>query len=277
MLALLLAVSTFVTVPTSPHARAPQDVPFAKAGTNRDPSQRFLDLGSKLDQKGFAVVLGTLSKAKESKREKLEDGKLGGASMVSVVSGTQWFKTQVTGTMLVRELLYGTLPQKAAIQFEQQVARLPDGKEKRQLRDDSGAELVEGTLGAFVVELGAKGMPLQLVRFVPFDSSHYASTDAEAAFAEEMADMVAVNVHVAALRQRLTMLDEARDEAAAKGAREALTDQLGKRPTMKRTEDEILLTVHAAPLEQRAQKALDAAAKSAETTGKSGSDAGKDD
>lgn len=227
-----------------------------RTGMPNGPEQRYVDFAAKIDQKGFAVVIGSLGKKKEGKREKLPDGQLGGGNSVAVVSGTQFFKVVATAALEAQETMHGELPAKPQLAFELQLARMPDGTERRQLMDGKGSPIEDGSYGAFLVEMPPKGKALQLVRFVPFVADHYATTEPKEAFRLELADFVALNRHVANLKAALAAVDEARNEAQRKTALEALKAAVDARPKAQRSEDEGLFATHAGPLEQRAKALL---------------------
>jgi hypothetical protein len=238
----------------------PPQVPGVVAG--KGPAARWVDFHAELDRPALTVVIGTLGKLKEGKRERLPDGKLGGSTASASVSGTQYFKTVATAPVDVQKTLLGAPAEKPSLQFEVQIARLPDGKERRQLTTGSGTPVAEGALGMFVFDPAAKGKSAQLIALVPFDAAQFDGAQwnggrAEAAFGDAMADVVAVNVYLHALEQALAAVDAAKGDDALARARAALKGVLDKKPEMKRTDDDQLLSMHAGPLEARAKKRLD--------------------
>jgi hypothetical protein len=243
MLALLAAV-----------VLSPQ-VPGVVAGTG--PAARWADFHAELDRPGLTAVIGTLGKLREGRRERQPDGKLGGSTASASVSGTQYFKAVATAPIEVQKTLLGAQAEKPSLQFEVQIARLPDGKERRQLTTGSGAPVAEGALGMFVFDPTAKGKSAQLIALVPFDGAQFEGSRPDAAFGEAMTDVVAVNVYLHALEQALAAVDAAKGDDALAKARAALKALLDKRPEMKRTDDDQLLSMHAGPLETRAKKRLD--------------------
>lgn len=250
-----LLVLPFAIV-ASVSSATPQDPPLVRTGMPNGPEQRYVDFAAKVDHKGFAVVLGSLGKTKEGKRERMPDGQLGGGNAVTVVSGTQFFKVVATAPIEAKETLHGDLPAKPQLAFELQLARMPDGTERRQLLDGKGSPIDDGSYGAFLVEMPPKGKAMHLVRFVPFVADNYATTEPKESFRQEIADFVTLNRHVAALKAALAAVDEARDEAQKGVAFEALKAAVDARPKALRPEDEGLFSTHAGPLEQRAKALL---------------------
>jgi len=234
---------------------APQDPAALLAATKPGASDRYVDFHADLERPGLAVVMGTLGKLKEGKRERMEDGKLGGDGAASAVSGTQYFKTTATAPIDVQKALLGAPAQKPQLQFELQIARLPDGKERRQLMTSRGTAIAEGALAMFVIDTAQKGKPAQLLQMVLFDPKAW-DGGKTAPFFDAMTDVVAVNQHVRALEQAIAAVDAQKGEDAIKAAKEALQKLVDKRPEMKRTDDDMLLSTHVAPLEQRAKKRL---------------------
>jgi hypothetical protein len=201
------------------------------------------------------VVVGTLDKWKEGKRERLADGQLGGAGQVASVSGTQYFKVPVTAALRPRKVLHGKA-ETVALQFDVQLARLPDGKERRQVAD--GAPLAEGGLALFVVvPKPKKGFELRQV--IVFDPD--AEKGGEASFVDTMHDYYVVNRRMHALTRALDAADQAKDDAGRKAALATLREVLAAKPELKQPRNDLLLGQHVAPLEQRAEKRLAAASE----------------
>jgi hypothetical protein len=211
------------------------------------PGQRFVDFSDELASPNVIVALGTLGKWKEGKRERLEDGKLGGGAQVAAVSGTQYFKVPVTATLAARATLHGKA-EDPKVAFDIQVARLPDGKEKRQTL--AGAALEEDQLALFVIAPRAKkGHELRHV--IAFDA---ADGNGQEAFADNARDYYTVNRRMHDLKQAMAELERAKDAAVRQTARKALEDLLAQKPELKRVQNDGLLAMHVAPLEQRAKK-----------------------
>ncbi|MBL8755185.1 MAG: hypothetical protein JNK15_17910 [Planctomycetes bacterium] len=224
--------------------------------------QRFVDFSAHLAHPGVCVVVGTLDGWKEGKRERLADGQLGGGGAVASVSGTQFFKVQVTAGVKVRTTFVGK-PTDVKLQFEVQLARLPDGKERRQIA--GGAELADDQLALFVFT-PAKKKGHVLCAAVPYDPKE--EKGGEAAFVDSMRDYYVVNQRMADLVRALDGFDKAPDDAAKKAAAVALRELLDKKPELKVGKNDGLLTMHCGPLEARAQKRLaDAAAADAAKAG----------
>ncbi len=229
---------------------SPQSLPLVQG-----PQQRFLDYSKDLERPTVSVVIGTLGRFQEGRRERLEDGALGGPGARSSVSGTQFFKVPVRTSLQVQEVLAGGKPARTNLEFELQLARLPDGSERRQVIGGNGAPLETGVQALWVVELPEKGKALQLLHVLPRDPR---IDDDPRAFADLCRDFTAINRHVADLRAALAAL-----EAAPKGepgslprALEGLRQVLAARPTLKEPKHDAVLQQHAGPLEARAKQAL---------------------
>jgi hypothetical protein len=212
--------------------------------------QHFVDFSQHLAHPGACVVVGTLGKWKEGKREKMAEGQLGGGAQVASISGTQYFKVPVTAPVKARSTLHGKADG-VVLQFDVQLARLPDGKEHRQVQ--GGTELAEDQLALFVFVPGKKkGHELRAV--VAFDSKVEAG--GEASFVDTMRDHYTVNRRMHELTTALDVLDRAKDDGAKKAARQALQELVDKKPELKNPKHDGLLTMHCGPLEQRALKRL---------------------
>ena len=233
------------------------------------PQMRYVDFSADLDRTSVVVVVGTLGKLKEGKRERLADGNLGSGTANVSVSGTQYFKVPVTATITPRAVLAGKAD-KLQLAFELQLARLPDGKEKRQALTGNGAQLDDDTLALFVVANKPKGKGLELLHVIPFDANTDKGADAEAKFADTMRDFYAVNQRVHDLRERLDAVDKAVGPEAKQKALDALKELYEKKLELRQSANDALVTQHVGPLETRAKKRLDEAGG----TGKGG-DAGK--
>lgn len=228
--------------------------PVNPAAIVRSPQQRFVDFSADLDRVGVLVAVGALGKGREGRREKITDGKLGGGGSVVEVSGTQYFKATVTMPIEVRKALVGTPATKPTLQFELQIARLPDGSERRQLRDAAGTPIGDGLIGLFVLAPEPKGKHLRLLHVLAYDPK--SDPQGEAGFGDFARDVVAVNQHIAALRAGLAAVDAAKGDDAVAAAKKALQGLVDKRPEMLRTDDDVLLGSFVAPLEERARKRL---------------------
>ena len=228
--------------------------PTNPAAIARSPQQRFVDFSADLDRVDVVVAIGALGKGREGRREKIDDGKLGGGGSVIEVSGTQYFKATVTMPLEIRRILDGKPVNKPTLQFELQIARLPDGKERRQLRDAAGTPIGDGLIGLFVLAPEQKGKHLRLLHVIAYDPK--SDAQGEAGFGDFARDVVVVNRHIAALRAATAAVDEAKGDEARTAARTALQELVDKRPEMLRTDDDSLLTSFVAPLEERARKRL---------------------
>lgn len=218
-------------------------------------SPKYIEFSKELEHPSTVVVVGRLGKWKEGKRERLADGQLGGAGAVSVVSGTQFFKVPVTTTLQPRVTFQGKAD-KPTLQFEVQLARLPDGKEQRQVRTGNGASIGEDTLALFVLMQRPKQKGLDLVAVLPFDKEQHKGSDPEAAFVDAMRDVYTVNRRVFDLEHALAAVDGAREDAAKKAALQALKELVDKKPELKVPANDGWLSQYAGPLEVRAQKRL---------------------
>lgn len=217
---------------------------------------RFVDFSKDLADAGVVVVVGPLGKWKEGKRERLADGTLGGAGATSSVSGTQYFKVPVQAAVQVRRTFQGKAD-KPVLGFDVQLARLPDGKEQRQLMTSNAAKLEEGTLAMFVLRERAKGKGYDLVHAIPFARELDKQKDAEAGFVDTMHDFYVVNRYVADLELALQRLDGAAQGKEREDAAKAVKKVLDERPELKQHENDVLWGQHAGTLEQRAKKRLD--------------------
>jgi hypothetical protein len=250
---------------------APQLPPAMAANA----TQRYVDFEPELDHPGFACFVGKLEKLREGRRERLPDGQLGGNGQVAQVSGTQYFKVTTAGQLAVHTTLVGKSPAaRPVLEFEVQLARLPDGKERRQVRTGSGAEVTEGMLALWVVEQSPKTKRFALLHVVPFDARADKGVDPQRTFVDLATDITMVNQRVHDLRKALADCDAGGDQAARNKAMEALRQLLAHAPELRRPEDDGLTSMHAGPFEQRARERVAAADKAAVTPAKEGS--GKD-
>lgn len=237
------------------------------------PQMRFVDFHARLDEPGVVVAIGRLGKWKEGRRERLADGKLGGGTTVSVVSGTQFFQVPVTAT-LAPQLVFGAGKDDDATQkgvrvaFDLQLARLPDGGEQRQSLTGTGARLEPDALALFVLvpaDKGKRKKGLELLHVVPFDRQLDPGPDGEATFVDAMRDFYVVNRRMADLEQALAAVDACGDDAEhAEPKQKALAhlkDLVEHPPELRIGQNDALLAQHAGPLQARAQKRLADAAR----------------
>ncbi|MBM4061196.1 MAG: hypothetical protein FJ265_08890 [Planctomycetes bacterium] len=239
-----------------------QNTPPTAAGL-----MRYVDWSRDLDRPAVAVVVGTLGKWKEGRRERLDEGQLGGGAAVSHVSGTQYFKVPVTAAVAVRAVLFPKM-EKAQLAFHVQLARLPDGKEQRQSLTGNGARLGEDRLALFVLVPKPKGKDYELLHVIPFDPKVDSGPEGELQFLDTMRDYAAVNLRVRDLRAAIAAVDLAKEPARAEKALGALRELLAQKVELKQSSNDGLLGQHVRPLEQRAQQRLDEAAKEAKRTAK---------
>lgn len=221
---------------------------------------RFVDFHRDLARSDVVVVVGTLGKGKEGRRERIADGQLGGLGRVMAIGGTTYFKVPVQAPVQVRATFAGK-PDKPVVGYEVQLARLPDGKEQRQSTTGTAAPMDEGMLALFVMVPGDKKKGLDLVHVIPFDKNVDKGADAEAMFLDTMADFVAVNRRMLELENAIAALDKAADAGGKAKALAALQEVVTHPFQPKVAANDGLVTQHVAPLEQRAKKRIaDAAA-----------------
>jgi hypothetical protein len=233
-------------------------------GAAATPQQRFVDFSRDLARPGVAVVTGRLGKLKEGRRERLPDGVLGGSGAVTVVAGTQYFRVPVETTVTPVATFVGAAGP-VPLAFELQLARLPDGSEHRQARTGTGASLAEGTLALFVTAppepgRGKKGKAHTLLHVIAFDAAADAGSDAQHTFVDAMHDVTTVNRRMHDLQVALDAHERAAPGEAKAAATKVLQDLLAAPPTLRQAANDALLTMHVAPLEQRARQRVGAAA-----------------
>jgi hypothetical protein len=222
-----------------------------------DTGPRFVDFSQELERPQVTVCLGTLGDLKEGKRERLPDAVLGNSRAQVSVSGTQYFKVPAQAPIEVQTLLAGkAVSGKPRLEFELQLARLPDGKEQRQTLTADGTPLQQGMLALWVLEPAPKKKGLSLLHVIAFDDKQFQGGDAKESFADTMRDLVTVNLRVRDLRTAIAAVDAAQTPAEAGKARAALAEVLAKQPELKRPADDALLQQQAGPWQQRAEKRL---------------------
>jgi len=259
LLLLLLAAPALAQVPALP---ALPNVTAVGTGT-----QRYVDYSRELDDPNLQVLVGRLGPCKEGKRERLDDGQLGGGGSVTVVSGTKFFRVPVQAPVVTQVTLHGQ-PGKTPVGFDVQVARMPDGSERRQLVEPQGLELAEGTLALFVLQKQDKKKTLLLRHVLPFDPNVDKGPDGELQFAEAMRDVHTVNRRVHALTKALLAFDQAEPGKAQDQALAELVQLLEQKPEMKQPRHDVLLQQHTGPLEERAKKRIDDAKAKAKDAAK---------
>ncbi|HEX6811040.1 MAG TPA: hypothetical protein VF384_05385 [Planctomycetota bacterium] len=230
-------------------------------------AMRYVDFSRDLARPDVVVVVGKFGKWKEGKRERLADGKLGGATQSVSVSGTQYFKVPVQAPIQPRSTFHGKAD-KLQIGFDIQVARLPDGNERRQSMTGTGASLAEDQLALFVLAPREKGKGLAMLHVIPFDPALDPGADAPAEFTDTMHDYYVVNKRVHDLEAAITAVDKAGDAAAKTAAAKALEELVNQKPELHRHQNDGLLAMHVAPLEQRAKTRLAELTKAAGDAGK---------
>ncbi|HEU4419743.1 MAG TPA: hypothetical protein VFT55_12465 [Planctomycetota bacterium] len=228
---------------------------------------RYVDFSKDLARPDVLVVVGRFGKWKEGKRERLADGRLGGPMQSTSVSGTQYFKVPVQAPVQPRATFHGKAD-KIELGFDIQLARLPDGKERRQSMTGNGASLAEDQLALFVMAPRDKGKGMAMLHVIPFDPSVDQGADAEAGFTDTMHDFYVVNQRVHELETALAAVDKAADAPAKAAAGKQLEELLAQKPQLHRPKNDGLLAMHVAPLEQRARTRLAELAKEAREAGK---------
>lgn len=230
-------------------------------------NHRYVDYSRELDDPNLLVVVGRLGPFKEGKRERLADGQLGGGGAVTVVSGTKFFRVPVQAPVVTQVTLHGQTG-KTPVGFDVQVARLPDGTERRQLVEPQGLELAEGTLALFVLQKQDKKKTLALRHVLPFDKNVDQGPEGELQFAEAMRDVHTVNGRVHALTKALAAYDQAEPGKPKEQALADLKQLLQQKPEMRQPRHDALLQQHTGPLEERARKRLDEAKAEAKEAAK---------
>lgn len=259
-----LLVASALTAQTPPPPKLPDVALPAMNATGA--GGRYVDYAGELDDAELVVAVGKLGSWKEGKRERLADGQLGGGGSVSSVGGTQFYKVPATATLQPRLVLRGKNG-KVQVAFDLQVARLPDGKDQRQLLQDGAVALTEDTLALFVLQKRDKQKQHALLHVLPFDPKVDKGSDGELQFVDAMRDVHTINSRVHALTQALEAYDKADDGPPRDKALAALRQLLEQKPEMKQPRNDGLLQQHCGPLEQRAKKRVDeadAAKKAAE-------------
>ncbi|HEX6812332.1 MAG TPA: hypothetical protein VF384_11960 [Planctomycetota bacterium] len=248
---------------------------FVLAASGQDPpppaepqpttQPRFVDFSADLDRASVSVHLGRLGKLTEGTRQPLPDRKPARLGSHPAVSGTQFFKVEATSVMKVQRVLRGIKPGAVKLTIELQVARAPDGAERRQLLTGNGADVGEDMFGLFVFEQFDGPLfagPVQrLLHTIPFDPRVDTGADGERVFAERMHDVFWVNEHMAALRRAITAVDAAQDGEPRAKAQAELRQRVAARPKLKSSENEPLFVQHVVPLERTAAQRLDGGAR----------------
>jgi hypothetical protein len=137
-----------------------------------------------------------------------------------------------------------------------QLARLPDGNERRQTMTPDAAEVRQGMLALWVLVPPAKGRGLELVHVIAFDSAIDKGRDPEGGFAKAMADLVAINQRVPAFEQALAAFEVAVEPADVARARQKLQALLDEKVALLRPELDGLLQQKVGPFAQRARERL---------------------
>jgi hypothetical protein len=230
--------------------------PQGPAALRSGPEQRCVDCSDDLLVPDVVAVVATLGKLKEGRRERLPDGSLGSATQHVSVSGTQYFKVPVTAPLEPRTQLVGKTGDKPAIGFDLQLARRPDGKERRQSLTGNGAAIEPGMLALWVLAPQPKGKGYRVLHVIPFDPMVDKGADPEQTFIDTMRDFMLVNQRVRDLKRAIADLEHAADEKARQQARDALSAVLDTRTGLVRPELQSLVATRVWPYEKRARELL---------------------
>jgi hypothetical protein len=156
------------------------------------------------------------------------------------------------------EALVGDKPKgRVELGFDVQLARLPDGTERRQAMTGNGAALAADTLALWIVEKPKKGRQLALLHVIPFHPKADVGRTPAQAFADNMRDFCEVNQRVTELRK---LLEDTREPEGPDQRREFL-DQLkrasAKSLKMRNPKNDSLVSAHAGPLERRVRERIE--------------------
>lgn len=218
---------------------------------------RFVDFHADLDRIGFVAVVGTLQKGRDGRRKRLENGKLGDATSTTSVSGTQYFAVPVKAPVKVHARLAGKSAGKSggkvALEFDVQLARLPDGKERRQTMTARAVEIETGMLALWVAAKAEKGRGAELLHVIAFDPKVDEGKNAEQQFTDAMRDFVTINQRLLAFEQGLADYAAAADDAERARARARLAALLDRKTELLTPELDALMQSQIAPWQQRAR------------------------
>lgn len=230
---------------------APQDRPVPPT----TPQMRFVDFSKDLERPGVTALIGRLGRMREGKRERLrEGGRLGNGTSQVQISGTQYYKVPVRTAVEDVTVLAGPEPGGAPqLGFDLQLARLPDGSERRQARTPDGTPLEEGLLALWVVEKPRKGRLLELVHVIPFHPEADDGEDPDQVFEDNMRDFCAINQRVATLRTVLAATEKT--EKVDRKERAAALDELraaeDEELEMRNPAHDVLVVQHVRPFLER--------------------------
>lgn len=242
---LTLAMLCVCALPQLPTARTPASA-----------EQRFVDFSADLARPGVHVVIGELTRLRDGKRERMRDGALGNASSSVSISGIVFYKVAVTGRVDVAETLAGKdIDGRLDLAFDVQWAKLPDGSERRQSLTGNGARIEKDMRALWVVEDPPKGSTRKLLHVIAADPD--GGDDAEASFATDMKDFVAINRRIAELVAALDGVEPKDGLAVPESAIAELRKVADAELECLDPANQGLVSTRVEPLVQRAKKKLE--------------------
>ncbi|MCC6671145.1 MAG: hypothetical protein IT458_08790 [Planctomycetes bacterium] len=219
---------------------------------------RFLDYSEHLGPSSVAVVIGTLAKISDGKRERMKEGEggLGEGGKVLQIAGTTFYRVQTTARVEVREVLTPTKPAATLmLAFPVQSSGMPDGTRQRHFLTTPRALCEEGMTGLFVVGKDPKKDAWSVLAAQRLDPKGETGGDPYKSFVAKARDGHAINQRVADLRVAVDDLRRTKSAASAKELKELLARKL----ELVTPEAESFRSMQLAPLEKRAREALEAA------------------
>ena len=241
----------------------PAQITGGAGGSNGSRNQQkgplFVDFSEDLNRPRVVVVIGTMDKIKEGRRQKLKDKEahLGSGNAVSRVAGTQFFKVAARSKVKVGVCLAGKHPGRSvALAFDMQLARLPDGSYRRQMMQSTRTELKPGMAAMWVLGKGKK-KGYRVLHVIEQPRKGRGDKPPSRAFEEDMRDFVGINQRIAGLKQALEVARQKRAKDP-KAAVQILEKALGRRLELENETNDRLLGMHVRPWERRARKLLDA-------------------
>jgi hypothetical protein len=210
----------------------------------------FLDYTGELQKPSFVLVVGTLGKVTEGKKERLKpgEGTLDEGGVSTSVSGTVFAKVQATAKLAVGKALHGTAEPALTIAFDLQTAKLNDGAQKRHFLLTPRVALEDGMLGLFFLEKVKD--KLTVTRVLRHDPKKNVTAET---FTRLCEDLHALNAYLSELRfacEAATKL-QATDR---KKAVEVLRKALQKKPELRESQGEQWRRMEVAPQEQKAKE-----------------------
>lgn len=213
----------------------------------------FTDFSSDLDRTSFVLVVGTLGKVTEGRKDRLKagEGNLDEGGVSASISGTVFSKVQASAKLDVGKALHGTKETALAVTFDMQHAKLNDGAIRRHFLLTPRVALDDGMLGLWFLERD-KGK-LVLSRVVRLDPKQAANADT---FRRLCEDLYTLNVRIHELKGAcdIAMRTKAADKA---GAIAVLQKALASKATLLEAASERWKTSEVAPLEAKARKLLE--------------------